>query len=134
MSSKFFLISTDRARTANVTDVTKQALRVDCLEMVTFNVGNGEAIILRRKAKAILIDGGAGNAKENKPLGAFLFSYLASKGLTLKAIVASHPHRDHLNADATLLRTGGAQILAPDAKYFENGEGAPPANQRHAAR
>lgn len=122
MNSKFYLVSPDRIRRINVDQATKNAMRSDALQMVTFNVGNGETIILRRKARAILIDGGALVKKHNKELGNFLYNYLKNEGLKLKAIVASHPHTDHLNAVYTLLEEGGSQILASGAKYFDNGE------------
>src|SRR3990172_3236644 len=70
-----------------------------------FNVGAGEAILITFPlSRAWLIDGGAtnGNAK-NRELGEKLAGYLKSKNLELEALVASHPHKDHVGAVSYLL-------------------------------
>ena len=72
--------------------------RVQALEMTTFNVGKGEAILLRLGGDAILVDGGAEVKKRNVALGRALRGYLVDRGIRLMAILASHPHVDHLNA------------------------------------
>lgn len=125
MPSDFFLISGGQLSSVEPDQATQDSLRSDPLEVVTLNVGDGEAIIVRRKRLALIIDGGAVVKKENKVLGKVLLSYLRNEGLRLRGILASHPHTDHLNALATLLREGGKALLAPAAKYFDNNEAYP---------
>lgn len=127
MSSTFLFVANNDISRKAVSASVKKALRSDALEMVMFSVGNGEAIILKRKGEAILIDGGENDHLEEKPeLGEFLFNYLTNtkKKLTLRAFVASHPHLDHLNAIAPLLKLDTKKFLAqnPKAQFFENGE------------
>lgn len=122
MSSHFFRVTDTGIEAVTVSEQAKNKLRADALEMITFSVGEGEAIILRRKGLATLIDGGAGNTRTNEPLGHFLDRWLVDHNLKLKAFDASHPHVDHLNAVSTLSREGGDDILAAGATFFDNGE------------
>jgi beta-lactamase superfamily II metal-dependent hydrolase len=55
--------------------------RAQALEMTTFNVGAGEAILLRLGEDAILVDGGAVVKKRNVALGRALRSHLADRGI-----------------------------------------------------
>ena len=96
--------------------------RGQALEMTTFNVGGGEAILLRLGEDAILVDGGSEVKKRNVALGQALRGYLADRGIRLMAILASHPHVDHLNALETLLVDDASEVLAPGAVYYHNGE------------
>ena len=81
-----------------------QEFREQALEMTTFNVGEGEAILLRVGKDAILVDGGAVVKKRNVALGKAPRGYLVDRGIRLMAILASHPHVDHLNALEALMR------------------------------
>ena len=96
--------------------------RGQALEMTTFNVGAGEAILLRLGEDAILVDGGAEVKKRNVALGQALRGHLADRGIRLMAILASHPHVDHLNGLETLLVDDASEVLAPGAVYYHNGE------------
>ncbi len=127
MSSSFFHVFDNDIAKVTVSAATKSALRGNCLEMTMFSVGGGEAILLRRGKQVVLVDGGAGDEEENVPLGNFLADYLArpSNKFKLVALVASHPHTDHLNANLPLLNKGGASILTPGARYYDNGEEYP---------
>lgn len=125
MSSLFFHVFNNDLQKVTVSAATKSTLRAHSLEMTAFSVGSGEAILLRRNQQVILIDGGAGGDAENLPLGNFLAGYLAGQKLKLAAFIATHPHTDHLNAIVPLLLTGGTQLLAPGATYYDNGEAYP---------
>ena len=125
MSSSFFHVFGNDIKKVTVSAPAKAALRANCLEMMAFSVGSGEAIFLRRNKRVILIDGGAGDDAENVPLGNFLAGYLTDNQLKLAAFIATHPHTDHLNAIVPLLHKGGTQLLAPGATYYDNGEEYP---------
>lgn len=125
MSSSFFHVFDNDIKKVTVSAATKSALRTNCLEMMTFSVGGGEAILLRRKKQVILIDGGAGERPENLPLGEFLAQYLAGNELKLAAFIATHPHVDHLNALLPLLHKTGTALLDTGATYYDNGEEYP---------
>ncbi|MCH8025493.1 MAG: MBL fold metallo-hydrolase [Chloroflexi bacterium] len=101
-------------------------MRGDALEMTVFFVGSGEAILLRRHDKAILIDAGVAGSKKGKALGKKLADYIEDPnktgvGLTLVAIVSSHPHVDHINAVPTLLAEIDTTTLSQNARYYHNG-------------
>lgn len=76
------------------------------LEVRMFNVGAGEAIlVIFPPSRAWLVDGGTTNGDaKNEILGEKLADYLKSNNLKLEALVASHPHKDHVGAVAYLLR------------------------------
>lgn len=123
ISTTFFrVVPTAKPEKIKPTATVLKQMRDDAFEMTVFDVGPGEAILLRRRQLAVLVDGGAGGRKEHTALGAALAGYIRAKGIKLAAIVASHPHQDHLNALSTLLTVDGPPILANNAKYFENGE------------
>lgn len=96
--------------------------RQQAMQMTVFNVGPGEAVLLRLGHSGILVDGGARVIKRNSALGQALRSYLIGQGVRLIAIVASHPHVDHLNALETLLLGDPTEVLSPGAIYYHNGE------------
>lgn len=75
------------------------------LEMRVFYVGSGEAILVCRDSTAFLVDCGEGKGESNKKLGDKMHRFLSDNGIMLEAIVASHPHEDHLNALPPLLET-----------------------------
>ena len=125
MASTVFQVHAAGVREVSVAASTLAALRADALEMIVFSVGNGEAILLRRKQHGILVDGGAELKPENADLGRALAGWLHEHHVKLRALVASHPHTDHLNAVATMLDEGGSKILAGGAEFYDNGEEYP---------
>ncbi len=92
------------------------------LTMRMFNVGEGEAIVLSLGNEGVLFDGGGVVKKRNEPLGRALLAYLDAEGIALNAIVATHPHVDHLNALSTILAGDDPPSLAADAVLYHNGE------------
>lgn len=95
----------------------------NALTISMFNVGEGEAILLSRGAEGVLIDGGLNRRKKsNVPLGRALLAYLAQENITLGALVATHPHVDHLNALSTVLEGAAPPSLSAEAVYYHNGE------------
>ena len=121
-TSTFIQVTGESKRVVTPPTTIQSALRTNCLTMVMFRVGDGEAIFLRRKKQVMLIDGGAENMAENAPLGKFLAHYLTERSLKLKAFDATHPHIDHLNAILPLLVEGGTSVLASRVNYYDNGE------------
>jgi competence protein ComEC len=116
ISRKFF-----RVTSSDVVElVSPPKLRPGVLEMTVFDVGKGEAILLRRGALGVTVDVGAGNATENTKLGSALEQYLKREQIKLVAFVASHPHEDHLNGLSTLLHAG-PQVLTKGATFFDDG-------------
>ena len=121
--TEFLLVRrTATPNTVNPGPTLRDEMRDDALEMIVFDVGGGEAILLRRRKLAILVDGGAGKKHEHQALGEALVGYIRSQGLKLAAIVASHPHVDHLNAVSTILKATPT-VLKSNARYFDNGLG-----------
>lgn len=88
-----------------------------------FKLHGGEAIILRHKKKAILVDGGEGGKREHKELGEKLRSSFKGKA-KLEAIVLSHNHQDHSNAISSMLK-GDKTILADNVKFYHQNEPRP---------
>lgn len=119
--SRFYLVSADGIR--RIPKPSSQLLAQiasDGLEMTVFNVGPGETLLLRRGDEAVLVDGGARRKKRNTELGTSLAAHLRGAGVRLSAIVASHPHVDHLNALSTMLTSPGPPLLADPTVYFDN--------------
>ena len=85
-----------------------------------FELHGGEAIILRYKKKAILVDGGEGGIWEHRDLGGKLRGFLEGKA-KLEAIVLSHNHLDHSNAIGSMLK-GDRTILEDDVKFYHQNE------------
>lgn len=122
-TSAFYLVNVSgpvQVGAPSVSDL--QDFRAQAMEMSVFNVGPGEAVLMRLGGQAILVDCGAQVIKRNAALGNALRSYITARGIRLIAIVASHPHVDHLNAIETLLQGDVYQVLAPGAVYYHNGE------------
>lgn len=91
--------------------------------MTLFNIPEGgEAIIIKSKNKAVLIDAGGGKGDINLELGKDIRRFLTKSHTKLDAIVASHNHEDHLNAIVPMLKGGRNKILKDSAVYYHNGE------------
>lgn len=127
MSSTFYRVMRSQPPVeVNPTKKVIKNMRGDALEMTVFFAGSGEAILLRRHNKAILIDAGVAGSKKSEALGKKLADYIEDPnktgvGLTLVAIVSSHPHVDHINAVPTLLSEIGSTNLSQNARYYHNG-------------
>ncbi|MCH8274045.1 MAG: MBL fold metallo-hydrolase [Armatimonadetes bacterium] len=119
MSEAFWLVTSDDRRPilVDLGSQDKRAFRDDAIEITMYSVGKGEAIVISRGGRAILVDGGAGNKAKNDVLGGALAARLAPG--SLRAIVASHPHRDHTNFYRVLAQR--PDLFAQGAKYFDNG-------------
>ena len=118
-----------------------ESFRKRALEVTMFKLHGGEAIILRYKKKAILVDGGEGKQWEHKELGEKLREFLEGKKeedenlgeklrssfkgkAKLEAIVLSHNHQDHSNAISSMLK-GDKTILADNVKFYHQNEPRP---------
>jgi beta-lactamase superfamily II metal-dependent hydrolase len=113
------LVSEHGRKRVDLGKMDRDAFRADALRVATYYVGPGEAILISRGRNAILVDGGAGTAREkNDDLGR-KFARRIRKG-SLRAVVASHPHRDHRNFHHVLVTEYGNRF-APGAAYFDNG-------------
>lgn len=85
------------------------AQQPDSIEVVFFNVGQGEAVLVRSfEGRAALIDAG-GNSSILDHLRQFLVD-------SLDLVIASHPHRDHIGGMPTVL--GKFAVAA----YMDNGQ------------
>ena len=116
----FWLISNNEKRSIQLSAARQQAFRSAAIEITMFYVGKGEAILISRGNRAILIDGGAGTGRDkNDALGEELAKRITPG--TLRAIVATHPHRDHTNFHHILTTTKYADRFASSAEYFDNG-------------
>ena len=92
------------------------------MEMITFDTPKGgEAIIIRNKKQAILIDGGEGESDENKILGGKLREFLINNNAKLRAIILSHNHEDHSNAIGSMV-DGDNSILEDDVVFYHQNE------------
>lgn len=113
-----FVVSEDHARES--TSVSPpDPLR--SLEVRMFDVGPGELILITfPDMSAWVIDGGvAKRGKKPEALGRELAEYFRSNGIQLSALVASHPHEDHLNAIPYFLENDPPHVTG--VKYYHNG-------------
>jgi competence protein ComEC len=62
------------------------------LEVVFFDVGQGDSILIQKGTKQILIDGGPGGKTELAELG----KYLPYFDREIELVIATHPDRDHI--------------------------------------
>ena len=131
MSSTFYrVMRTQPPVEVGPSNTVIKNMRGDALEMTVFFVGKGEAILLRRHNKALLIDAGVGRGSIGVALGEKIADYIRNPdddpnstgpGLSLVGIISSHPHVDHINAAPTILGMVGSTNLSPTAKYYYNG-------------
>ena len=127
MSSRFYRVTRTQPPVAvNPTKKVIKNMRGDALEMTVFSVGAGEAILLRRGTNAMLIDAGLTKTSKIAVAGKKLAEYIedpnnAGIGLTLVAIVSSHPHVDHINIVPALLSEIDSTNLSLNARYYHNG-------------
>ena len=119
----FLLISDNDHRSTTLGAADRAMFRADALEIRMYYVPEGETILVTRGQDALLMEGGSGRALRNPALGQAIAGEL--QGRRVRAIVASHPHRDHTNSHSGLV---GAVNFAPGALYFDNGIVAADAN------
>ena len=92
----------------------------DVLDVTLYDVGDGEAILVRRVNRGVFIDGGSGSkTNDNAQDARHLFAKFPSD-LKLDAVIASHPHRDHTNFYPCLVRDFPG-LLRHGAVYYDNG-------------
>ena len=127
MSRTFWLVSQGDKRRIHPSVADRQAFRADAIEIVMYFVGSGDAIVISPGNNAILVDGGSGSgSNRNDNLGAALGGKIDQQ--SLRAIVASHPHRDHTNFHS-ILATGFSGLFSPGgAAYFDNATPAADSN------
>jgi beta-lactamase superfamily II metal-dependent hydrolase len=126
MPSEFYFVhAAGRAKVAPLTGGALQTFRANAVELRVFDVGAGEALLLSRGNRAVLFDGGAEQGRTNAPLARALVGYLTETNRQLGAIVATHPHIDHLNALAPILAEDDPLALTADAVYYHNDEALP---------
>ena len=85
--------------------------------MVSFiDVGQGDAILIRSRDNAVLIDGGEHSARNA------VLNYLRSAGVrSLCYVVATHPHSDHIGGLVTVLgRLDVDMVVMPDVTHDTN--------------
>ncbi len=119
----FLLISDNDRRAATLGAAERAMFRADALEIRMYYVPEGETILVTRGQDALLLEGGSGRALRNPALAQAITGQLL--GRRVRAIVASHPHRDHTNSHSSLV---GVVNFAPGARYFDNGIPAADAN------
>ena len=112
----FLLISDNDRRPATLGAADRAMFRADALEIRMYYVPEGETILVTRGQDALLLEGGSGRALRKPALAQAITGQL--QGRRVRAIVASHPHRDHTNSHSSLV---GAVNFAPGARYFDNG-------------
>src|SRR5207247_2250326 len=99
---------------------TRRRLLRDVRETTVYDVGDGEAMLVRRGIRGVFIDGGSGSkTNDNAQDARHLFAKFPSD-LKLDAIIASHPHRDHTNFYPYLVRDS-PRLLRRGAVYYDNG-------------
>ena len=115
----FLRVIDNEARNARPTAARRAAFATSHLEVRMFNVGHGEAIlIIFDDERAWLVDGGCSNGvRLNDILGQQLVTYLVDNDLMLEAIVATHPHFDHVGAVPRILTSKSPQVPASITLY-----------------
>ena len=112
----FQLVSDNDRVSATLAASDRASFRADALEIRIYYVPEGETMLVTRGQDALLMEGGSGRALRNPALAQAIAGEL--QGRRLRAIVASHPHRDHTNSHSNLV---GAATFAAGARYFDNG-------------
>ncbi|HYS74039.1 MAG TPA: MBL fold metallo-hydrolase [Thermoplasmata archaeon] len=107
----------------------KPKLSGDVLDVTLFDVADGEAIVVRKETRGLLIDGGSGSKTNDNGQEAQRLVARLPRGLKLDAIIASHPHRDHTNFYPYIARDA-PELLRQGAVYYDNGTA--PANNHWA--
>ena len=126
MSRTFWIVSANTRATVTLSVAERQAFWNDAIEVAMYYVGQGEAIVVSRGNRAVLVDGGAGaGSTRNDAIGDRLAGRLGPG--SLRAIVASHPHTDHTNFHPVLAVRHGDRFTA-GARYFDNATPAADAN------
>ena len=119
----FQLISDNDRVTATLAASDRASFRAGAVEIRIYYVPEGETILITRGQDALLMDGGSGRTLRNPALAQAIAREL--QGRRLRAIIASHPHRDHTNSHSDLVDLA---TFAPGARYFDNGIPAADAN------
>ncbi len=119
----FFKVRRGRIDQATPTAIRKASFAANHLEVRMFNVGAGEAVlVVLPDGRVWIVDCGSGNHPkgDNRKLGKGVANYMAAEGLTLGAMIATHPHIDHCGAYRWLLDEHPA--LAPDVLFIRADE------------
>lgn len=109
----FFKVKRGRIDHATPTQSRKASFDANHLEVRMFNVGAGEAaLVVFPDGRVWMVDCGSGNHPkgDNKKLGRGIARYMAARGLTLAAMIATHPHIDHGGAFWWLLEEKPAVV------------------------
>ena len=123
MTSAFFVVNVTGAHEISLpTDNFVKNFRNNSIELVLFNVGVGEAIVLRRKRRVITIDGGKGTKAREKKVAQKIKRYIVAHKAKIKALLATHPHLDHLNALPVLLEDNNLSLLTSKVNFYDNGD------------
>ena len=86
----------------------------DKLHIIFLDVGEGDAILVRKGNQQILIDGGPGPQAVNLELG----SQMPFWDRTIDMVILTHPHHDHLGGLTEVLRRYNVEkVLYPDLNY-----------------
>ena len=126
MISDFFLVNNESIfQIKSPVGTALEDFRRNSIEMIMFNVGEGEAILVKTRERAILVDGGAEVKKQNTELGLAIRKFLLDNNIKLTDIVPSHNHVDHLNAVSTILQNPIDDLLADNVVFYHNGEVMP---------
>ena len=130
----FYSVRAGSARRETPGPPRRARLRSNCLKVKMFDVGAGEAILVTAPTgESVLVDGGS----TRRP--ASLANAIAAqidRG-SLKAFIATHPHKDHLSGIENLVghHSGsagddGRAVLARRPRFYESGEAALARNGR----
>lgn len=102
--------------------LSRRAAIVPQPQIEMLDVGQGEAILIRNGASAMLLDGGSSSSPPDG-VGRRIVRKLIARGVTrLDAVTVSHPHPDHTNGLITLFRTLPVGELRLGAKHVVSEE------------